>query len=80
MRIILTNHARTRAIQRGISFAEIVDTILAPDNIEEQDDTISCYKKLWQEHLLLIYAKDSQWNKIVITALKTSKIGKYLKD
>ena len=33
MRIILSNHARLRSISRGITYEEICNTILAPEQI-----------------------------------------------
>ena len=77
MRIILTNHARLRASQRWISFEEIIDTIENPDEIRQQDDEVFCFKKLWNENILLVYAKDDTWNWVIITVLRTSKVKKY---
>lgn len=78
MRIILTNHARLRAKERDISFLEIVDAMLNPDVVDEQGNNISCFKKKKEEKLLLVYTKDEEWNRIVVTVIKTSKIDKYL--
>ena len=47
MHIILTNHARIRAAERWISFADIIDAIQNPDEIQQQDDEIFCFKKMW---------------------------------
>jgi hypothetical protein len=46
MRIILTNHARIRAIQRNISFEEIMDCVLHSDNFVNDGNDLICYKKL----------------------------------
>jgi hypothetical protein len=77
MRIILTNHARQRAKQRGVSIAAIWDCILRPDDIDVGTDT-RCYKKIAGRQLLLVYTKDADGNIVVITVIKTSKMGKYL--
>ena len=77
MRIILTNHARLRAAERGITFEEIVSAILDPDDSQIQDNGIFCFKKSWKENILLVYSKDEKWDWVVITVLRTSKIKKY---
>ncbi len=78
MRIILTNHARMRAQERWITIQEIFSIIESPDIIEEQSENIICFKKKWNKYLTLVYAKDSEWNWVIITVLKTSKIRKYI--
>lgn len=77
MRIVLTNHARLRATQRGISFEEIVDCILNPDKLSTEPDSKVCYKKLLNTSLLLCYTTDKNGDIVVITVIKTSKISKY---
>jgi hypothetical protein len=78
MRIILTNHARIRANERGISFEEISETILYPDYVTQQDKEIFIFKKLKNQYLYLVYSKDENGDWVIITVLKTSKIEKYL--
>ncbi len=80
MRIILTNHARLRAAQREVSFEQIVDCITNPDQISEEADDKLRYKKLQYSgtHLLLCYTVNQQGDIVVVTVIKTSKIGKYL--
>lgn len=77
MRILLTNHARLRATQRGVSFEQIVDCILNPDQISIEPDSKVCYKKLSNMSLLLCYTTDKNGDIVVITVIKTSKISKY---
>jgi hypothetical protein len=77
MRIVLTNHARLRAIQRNIWFEEIVDCVMQPDHTHDQWDSLICYKKLWSTYVLLVYTKHQNGNIVVITVLKTSQIKKY---
>lgn len=77
MHLILTNHARMRAQERGISFEEILETIESPDTVQEQDDHVLCFKKRKSAFLLLVYAKDAEGNFVVITVLRTSKLKKY---
>ncbi len=60
MRLILTNHARMRAQERGISFEEILGAIEYPDSVQEQEDQIFCFKKRKTDLLLLVYAKDKE--------------------
>lgn len=64
--------------ERWITIQEIFSTIESPDIVQEQSENIICFKKKWKQYLTLIYAKDSEWNRVVITVLKTSKINKYL--
>ena len=78
MRIILTNHARIRANERGITFEEISETILHPDHVTQQDKEIFIFKKLKNQYLYLVYSKDENGDWVIITVLKTSKIEKYL--
>lgn len=66
MRIILTNHARMRAMQRNITFEEIVECIANPDSSTKEKDSIICYKKLWSNAVLLVYAKDSEGNLVLL--------------
>jgi hypothetical protein len=77
MRIILTNHARQRAKQRGVSIAAIWDCVLHPDSVDGDTDS-RCYKKVAGHQLLLVYTKDADGNIVVITVIKTSKIEKYM--
>ncbi len=77
MRIILTNHARLRAIQRNISFEEIMDCVLHSDNLVDEGNALVCYKKLWKQYVLLVYTREDDGNILVITVLKTSQIKKY---
>ena len=77
MRIILTNHARIRATERWISFADIIDAIQNPDEIQQQDDEIFCFKKIWDKNILIVYAKDDNGDWVIITVLRTSKLKKY---
>lgn len=82
MRIILTNHARLRCAQRLISIQEITDCVIFPDKIETElswSEVVTCYKKAWWTFLLLVYWKDKKGDLIIITAIKTSNIKKYLK-
>lgn len=80
MRIVLTNHARLRAAQRGISFEQIVDCILHPDQVSSEPGNKLCFKKLsnTRNSLLLCYTVDQQGKILVITVVKTTKIYKYL--
>lgn len=80
MRIVLTNHARLRAAQRGISFEQIVDCILHPDQVSSEPGNKLCFKKLsnTRNSLLLCYTVDQQGKILVITVVKTTKIDKYL--
>jgi len=77
MRIILTNHARQRAKQRCISIAAIWDCVLRPDKVDHKD-AVYCYKKMGKSELLLVYTKNDQGDIVVITVIKTSKVGKYM--
>ncbi len=80
MRIVLTNHARLRAAQRGISFEQIVDCITNPDQISEEPDNKYCYKKLLNSasYLLLCYTVNKKGKIVIVTVIKTSRISKYL--
>lgn len=66
-----------RASQRNIMFEEIIDCVSSPDKITNDDNNISCYKKIWWEYLILVYAKNSEDDLVIITVLKTSQIRKY---
>jgi len=67
-----------RAAQREIVFEEIIECISSPDKITEDDNNVSCYKKIWWKNLILVYVKNENDDLIVITVLKTSQIKKYL--
>lgn len=80
MRIILTNHARMRATERWISFEEILSTIENPDIVDEQKDQTFCFKNNKKYFVLLVYAKDEEWNRVVITVRKTTNFKKYFNN
>ena len=67
-----------RAKERWITIWEIISIIELPDFVEEQDDNTFCFKKLWNHCLTLVYARDDDWNWVVITVFKTSKLKKYI--
>lgn len=66
-----------RAMQRKITFEEIIECITNPDSSTEKKDSIVCYKKLGWNSVLLVYTKDEKDNIIVVTVIKTSQIKKY---
>jgi len=66
-----------RAKERWITIWEILSIIESPDSIEEQPENVFCFKKLWNKYLTIVYARDEEWNRVVITVFKTSKLKKY---
>lgn len=67
-----------RAKERWISIWEIISIIETPDIVDEQAENIFCFKKLWNQYLTLVYARDEKNNRVVITVFKTSKLKKYI--
>ena len=67
-----------RAKERWIGIKDIISIIESPDIVEKQPENIFCFKKLWNQYLTLVYARDEEDNRVVITVFKTSKLKKYM--
>ncbi len=67
-----------RAKDKWITIWEIISIIESPDSSEEQSENVFCFKKLWSKYLTIVYARDEEWNRVVITVFKTSKLKKYI--
>jgi len=66
-----------RAKERWITIWEIISIIESPESTIEQSENVFCFKKLWNQYLTIVYARDEEDNRVVITVFKTSKIKKY---
>lgn len=65
MKIILTNHAKSRMSQRNISLKEIEETIGLPDYILTKSDKIEANKKIGNKSIKVIYSKKGNFIKII---------------
>jgi hypothetical protein len=81
MRIELSNHARMRALQRGVSFEQIIDFLENPNVKTLESNGNYCFKKLQlpsSKYLLLCFEVESEKTLRVVTVILTSQVKKYL--
>lgn len=81
MEIEFSKHSLEQMERRRISKGLVLSIINHPDSIVDQDETVRIYSKLVHEEsklyfyrIFVNYLKDPAF---VITAYKTSKVGKY---
>ncbi len=70
MKIILTNHAKQRMIERNIHIEEIKDTLEFPDYTITKENKIEAYKKMEGKNLKVVYTARDKFIKIITIILK----------
>ncbi len=86
MRIVLSQHARLRMRERGITSRDVQEAIQHPDRTERSTrqsnrhlaKKVYLNRKLHRSHLLLVVYERDRYAINVITVIDTSKIVKYL--
>jgi hypothetical protein len=77
--IILSSHASDRIKERSINISEIETTIIDPDKSIKEDNLYKNYKVIYKYVIIVIYKIINDKNQFIITAIKSSKINKYIK-
>ena len=65
MKLIFTNHAKQRMIERSIKLEEVKETIDLPDYSISKENKIESYKKIGHKNLKIIYSKESKFIKVI---------------
>lgn len=65
MKIILTNHARKRMLERSIKVENIKDAIELPDYTIVKGNKIEAYKKINNKNLKVVYNKGDNFIRII---------------
>ena len=65
MKIIFTNHAKHRMIERDIKIEKIKEAIELPDYTITKDGKIESYKRIENKTLKIVYIKKDKFIKIV---------------
>jgi hypothetical protein len=79
MKIILTQHAKTRMKERKITRTEVFDAISNPDALTRKAGQ-TVFKKIRKNgQLLIIYIAEEYAAAHIVTVITTSKLSKYLK-
>lgn len=86
MKIVLTDHAKKRIKERGISANIVKESLMFPDNVDTSTvdknrylvKKIYFHEKFRKKHLLMIVCEKEKSKVVkVITIIDTSKIDKY---
>ncbi len=70
MKLILTNHAKKRMIERKIKFNQIQDAINFPDYTIRRENRIEAYKRINDKLLNILYVQEGKFIKIVTVIWK----------
>jgi len=65
MKLIFTNHAKQRMIERGIKLEEIQNTIDFPEYTIRKNKKIEAHKKIDNKTLKIIYIEEGKFIKII---------------
>jgi hypothetical protein len=65
MKLIFTNHAKQRMIERDIKIEEVQETIDFPDYTVSKEGKIESFKKISNKNLKIIYSKESKFIKVI---------------
>jgi hypothetical protein len=65
MKIILSNHASKRAVEREISKEDIREAIEFPDYIVKKNKKIESHKKIGNKFLKIIYVNKENYIKVI---------------
>jgi len=80
MPIIYTKHALIRMKSRNISHFEIEETINEFNQNSKDDFGNIIAQKIIGKYLIRVIYRIENQNTVIITAYRTSKVGKYLKS
>jgi hypothetical protein len=77
----LTKHAREQILLRNISEEQIKEIMIHPDSVVMDEFGVSVFQKIVTEknkqYLYRVFVNTEKQPYFVVTAYKTSKIGKY---
>lgn len=65
MKIIFTNHAQQRKIERSVSDEQIKQTIELPDYTIKKENKIEAHKRINDKTLKVVYAEKGNFIKII---------------
>ena len=65
MTVILTDHAKKRMAQRGISFKQIQETIEMPDYTVQKGRKTEAIKKYGEKRVKIVYAGKDKYIKVI---------------
>ncbi|MBI2045680.1 DUF4258 domain-containing protein [Candidatus Pacearchaeota archaeon] len=65
MELILTDHAKQRMVERGISLSQINQTINFPDYTIRKEDKIEAHKEINKRLLKVVYFQRGKFIKII---------------
>ena len=65
MKIILSNHAKKRLIERNIKIRDIEETIEMPDYVISRGNKKEAYKKIKEKMLKVVYFEEGKFIKII---------------
>ena len=65
MKIILSNHAKKRLIERNIKIRDIEETIEMPDYVISRGNKKEAYKKIKEKTLKVVYFEEGKFIKII---------------
>jgi uncharacterized DUF497 family protein len=63
--VILTDHAKKRMAQRGISFKQIQETIEMPDYTVQKGRKTEAIKKYGEKRVKIVYAGKDKYIKVI---------------
>ena len=81
----LTIHAKEEILKRGISLDIIEETLISPLLVNEEPNNRKSYQKVFKssnekKYLIRVIVEVKNKELMVITAYRTSKINKYIKE
>lgn len=64
-KLIFTNHAKKRMIERNIKLDEIKEGVEFPDYVVNKDNKIESYKRIGERLLRIVYIRKGNFIKII---------------
>ncbi|MEW6447264.1 MAG: DUF4258 domain-containing protein [Bacillota bacterium] len=84
MRVRFTAHAAKQLVERGLSKDAVLEILVAPGQVIQQETGISVFQRRYaeegKEYLVRVAARLEGSGWVVLTAYKTSKVQKYWRD
>jgi hypothetical protein len=65
MPVILTDHAKKRMVERGITFKQIEDTIEMPDYTVQNGNKIEAHKTHEGRRIKVVYSGKDKYKKVI---------------
>ncbi|MBS3071594.1 DUF4258 domain-containing protein [Candidatus Pacearchaeota archaeon] len=65
MTIILTDHAKKRMVERGITFKQVQDTIEMPNYTVQKGKKTEAIKKYSEKRVKVVYAAKDKYIKVI---------------